>query len=95
LGDRPSPQGLIVIAAANDKFKGESLRGIAEGGRLLQIHFPCIDQQKRPEIAKKRFELEMAKRPDLAITDKDLEIIADIAAKDPYCGVRSLELVVD
>ena len=82
--------GLTIIAAGNAQLESGPLVN-----RMKELVFPCIEKEKRPGIAKKRFENLMAVREDLQYSPEDEAMLGQIAAEDPYCGVRSLEFVVN
>jgi hypothetical protein len=82
--------GLIIMAAGNSRLNSSSLNN-----RMTELEFPCIEKEKRVLIAQKRFAAQMAVRPTLKSCGDDTVMIEQIAALDPYCGVRSLEFVVD
>ncbi|MEI6806793.1 MAG: AAA family ATPase [Myxococcaceae bacterium] len=80
----------IIIVAGNAKLLSSSLNN-----RMARISFPCIESEKRPEIAQKRFRKGMAARLNLEHSEQDDEMIRQIAVYGPRCGVRSMEFVVD
>ena len=90
LGIEIDVSGLIIIAAGNEELKSESLRN-----RMVEVQFPCIESDKRPKIAEKRFATMMKVRPDLQYSEQDADMIRQISAYGSFCGVRSLEFVVD
>lgn len=82
--------GWILIAAGNKRLDSSSIRS-----RMTELIFPCIEKEKRPLIAQNRFKTRMLDYPDLQQNQRDLEMIQTIVQEDPFCGVRSLEFVVD
>jgi len=81
--------GLIVVLAGN-KTLPPALRS-----RVAEFHFPCIEKHELPKIALKKFYELTSKRKDVTVTDTDLAIVTQIGTSNPYCGVRSLEFVVE
>ena len=90
LGIEIDVSNLIIIAAGNELLDSAPLRN-----RMTLLEFPCIAKEKRPAIAMAKFNKLMADRPGLSRTLADDDLIAKIAQHDPYCGVRSLEFVVE